>query len=69
MKYYITLIFIALAVFSAETGKAQRVLKYKNVFEVVQTGNQEVAYPLLLNFQRGEPKHANTYYWLGEISL
>lgn len=47
---------------------AQRKIKYKDVYDMILTGNQEKSYSLLLEYQRQDPEFPNTYFQLGIIS-
>lgn len=50
-------------------GNAHAQLDYQDdVLPVVREKSKHVSYPLLLEFQRQNPKHANTYYQLGLIA-
>lgn len=67
-RLIIFLQIIALSIGLNNKVQAQKVWKYKDVYEIVVQGNDEVSYPILLNYQAQDPKHANTYFHLGEIA-
>ncbi len=62
-KLFLTLI-LSLLLFSVY---AQR-LKYKDVFDVVVSGDEILAYNILLEYQRQDPYFANTYFQLGNLA-
>ena len=64
----IILYLIVLGCFLPGKNNAQQNLKYKDLYEVVQTKSPEIAYPMLLSFQRQDPYHVNVYYQLGLIA-
>lgn len=47
---------------------AQKRIDYKDVYEIVKTGQKENAYTILLSFQKQNPEFANAYFQLGLIS-
>ncbi len=59
------ILFILIAV---QSISAQRNLKYKDVFNVVNEKSKEEAYSLLLVFQKQDPFFANTYLQLGLLA-
>ena len=59
---------ILLILFSSSVIFAQRNIKYKDVYEIVLTGEREEAYAQLLAYQKQDPDFANTYFQLGLIA-
>lgn len=64
-KYIYSIILIFIISFNSY---AQKRLKYKDIFEILQNQTEEVAYLNLLEYQRQDPEHPNTYFQLGSIS-
>lgn len=48
--------------------RAQKNLKYKDVYKAVVERSKEEAYSMLLTYQKQHPHHANTYFQLGLIA-
>lgn len=66
-KIFFILTFFII-IFCFQNAEAQRKIKYKDVYDMVLTGNQQKSYSLLLEYQRQDPEFINTYVQLGQIS-
>lgn len=66
MKRIISAVIIILLV--QTTISVAQTLKYKSVFEIVEKGNDQVSYPLLLQYQKQDPDMPNTYFQLALIA-
>lgn len=69
MKNYIIIFIISILIifFSSNNAKSQN-LKYKDVHDVILTGDKELSYTLLLAYQKQDPDFAVTYLQLGVIA-
>jgi len=65
--YKILIISLFITFFIAEKSYSQD-LKYKDIYEVILTGDKEKSYTLLLAYQKQDPDFANTYFQLGIIA-
>jgi len=54
--------------FSNQVIVAQKNLKYKHVYKIIEDKSKEEAYSLLLIYQKQDPHFANTYFQLGMIA-
>ncbi len=61
-------LFIFLLLITSIEVSSQKKLKYKKVYESVLTKKPTEVYPLLLEFQRQDPFHVNTYFQLAVIA-
>jgi len=72
-NYYLIMqkkILVLLLIISVSlVANAQRKVKYKDVYDLILTGNNEKSYSLLLEYQKQEPEFINTYFQLGLISF
>jgi len=68
-KIVIYIFTIYIIGFICKDANAQRKIKYKDVYDMVLTGNQQKAYSLLLEYQKQDPEFINTYLQLGIISF
>ncbi len=67
-KFVIAFSAIFLALLISVSAEAQRKFKYKDIYEVILTGDKESSYTQLLAFQKQDPHFANTYFQLALIA-
>ncbi|RLD71991.1 MAG: hypothetical protein DRJ10_19010 [Bacteroidetes bacterium] len=68
MNRIIIISILFLGVFKPAINAQTSEIKYKDVFKVVSLGNEAKSYEILLQYQKQDPFHANTYYHLGKIT-
>ncbi len=68
MKKIRFIILFSLLFLSVYPVSAQR-LRYKDIYQVITSGDNVLAYSLLLEYQKSNPGYANTYFQLGLISF
>lgn len=68
-SYKLKIIFISIILLLAFCeSKAQKKIKYGEVYDAVLDGDDNISYALLLVYQRQNPEFANTYFQLGIIA-
>ena len=68
MKSLKILAFVLLCALSISSGYGQRILKYKTIYQSVINEPNEKSYPMLVEYQRQDPFHANCYYQMALIA-
>lgn len=61
-------LLLLLFIIITQTAIAQEYTNYKDIFPLLSTIDDRKAYSILLQYQKLDPEHANTYYQLGLIS-
>ena len=61
-------ILIFLVFFNSTLYLSAQRIKYKDIYEVILSGDNILAYSLLFEYQKQDPEFANTYFQLGLIS-
>ncbi len=67
-KFFLAGILIAALTYSVNSQSVEE-LKYKDIYEIVLSGNKSKAFENLLSYQKQDPHHPNTYYHLGYIAF
>ncbi len=66
MKKLIILLIIS---FSITFSSKSQEIKYKDVYDLVLSGDKEKSYTMLLAYQKQDPNFANTYFQMGLITM